>query len=198
MDAGVDIVQLREGDLDAGLLYELASGLVSLARGSRTRVLVNDRVDVAIAAGAGGVHLKAASIATAAVRRIAPAGFLIGRSVHDADEAARESQAADYLLAGTVWPTRSKPAGHRTLGADGLAAIVRAARVPVLAIGGIGVERLPEVARAGAAGVAAIGLFIPADTSADTPGTGGVRSLHDLALRVRQAFDEAVPPTRQT
>ena len=90
----------------------------------------------------------------------------------------------DYLVAGTVWATVSKPADHRLLGIDGLAAIVRAAAVPVLAIGGVTLDRLPELTARGAAGFAAIGMFIREGTSADKPEECRAMPLHDLARRV--------------
>ena len=96
------------------------------------------------------------------VRAIAPPDFLIGASVRDAAEAAAAGAACDYLVAGTVFPTPSKAGMTTFLGLDGLTAIARAAAVPVLAIGGMTVERAGEVATAGAAGLAAIGLFADA------------------------------------
>jgi thiamine-phosphate diphosphorylase len=157
--AGIDLIQVRERDLDARPLAALVTRVLEAAQGSpRTRVVVNDRLDVALACGAHGVHLRADSIPPAAARRIAPEGFVVGRSVHDAAEALRAGQ-ADYLLAGTVFPTASKPSATSWLGVEGLRAIVRAVPVPVLAIGGVTLDRMDEIARAGAAGIAAIGLF---------------------------------------
>jgi thiamine-phosphate pyrophosphorylase len=158
VEAGIDLIQIRERDLEAIDLASLVSAAVAAARGSRTRVVVNDRLDVAIACGAAGVHLRSDSFAIAEARRIAPKGFLVGRSVHRPEEAAAAAD-ADYLIAGAVFPTTSKPDGSQWLGCDGLAAIVRATTVPVLAIGGIDVHRAADVAIAGAAGVAAIGCF---------------------------------------
>jgi thiamine-phosphate diphosphorylase len=158
--AGVDLVQIRERDLDAGRLLALAVQAVVLARGTPTRVVVNDRVDVALAAGADGVHLRSDSFGAEAVRRIAPPGFLVGRSVHSVDEAATSSADVDYLIAGTVFASASKTGGAvAPLNESGLAAIVSAAHVPVIAIGGITLESIPRVAAAGAAGFAAIGAF---------------------------------------
>ena len=156
--AGVDLLSVRERDLDGAPLAALVAEAVEIARGTTTRVTVNDRLDVAIAAGAAGVHLRADSMPVAAARRIAPEGFLIGRSVHAPDEAAANGD-ADYLIAGTVFASVSKP-GVESLGETGLAAIVRASRVPVLAIGGVTLETMPQIAAAGAAGFAAIGLFV--------------------------------------
>ena len=157
--AGVDLLQIRERDLDAGRLLAIAVQAVVLARGTPTRVVVNDRVDVALAAGADGVHLRSDSFSADAVRRIAPPGFLVGRSVHSVDEAARSSADVDYLIAGTVFASASKTGGVEPLAESGLAAIVSAAHVPVIAIGGITLETIPRVAAAGAAGFAAIGAF---------------------------------------
>jgi thiamine-phosphate diphosphorylase len=159
VDAGVDLLQVRERDLEAAELARLVTGLLLVARGTTTRVIVNDRLDVALACGAGGVHLRGDSIGVAAARRMAPAGFLIGRSVHHVDELA-DAAGADYVIAGSVFASESKPLAAEWLGAAGLQAMVRAARMPVLAIGGITGERLDDIAAAGAAGFAAIGLFM--------------------------------------
>jgi thiamine-phosphate pyrophosphorylase len=169
IEAGIDVVQVRERDLESGALAALVSELVALAAaipGSATRILVNDRLDVALAAGAAGVHLRSDSMSPAAVRSMVPAGFVIGCSVHSPAEAAAIGAGADYLIAGTVWASDSKAGGHPVLGTGGLAAVVAAARVPVLAIGGVTVDRVGEVAAAGAAGIAAIGLFTGVPLSA--------------------------------
>ncbi len=168
VDAGVDLLQIRERDLDAAPLLDLAGAIVEIARGSGTDVVVNDRLDVAIAAGAAGVHLRADSLGPAAARAMAPTGFLIGRSVHEASEAREQGSAVEYLIAGTVFATPSKPAESRLLLCQGLEEIVGAVRVPVLAIGGVTMDRVPEVAAAGAAGVAGIRLFLNRGTSMRT------------------------------
>jgi len=156
--AGLDFIQVRERDLEAAALASLVEAVVAAVRGSRTRVLVNDRIDIALACGADGVHLRGDSIPATAVRRVAPPGFVISRAVHAAAEAPAPD--ADFLIAGTVFRTRSKDDAVPLLGLEGLAKIVAAARVPVLAIGGVTRERVADVLRTGAAGVAAIGMFI--------------------------------------
>jgi len=166
--ANIDLIQLRERDLEAADLAALGGDLVRLSRGSGTRVVVNDRVDVALACGADGVHLRHDSVPANALRAMAPDGFLVGRSVHGLAEAERAGP-VDYLIAGTVFPTPSKSAGTPILGLDGLAEIVQAVAVPVLAIGGIGRDQLDEVAATGAAGVAGIGLFIDWFDRQETP-----------------------------
>ena len=102
VEAGIDLIQLRERDLEARDLAALARELLAVTRSTPTRLLVNDRLDVALACGADGVHLRGDSIAVAAARRIPPDGFLIGRSVHSVDEAG-EAAGADYVIAGTVF-----------------------------------------------------------------------------------------------
>jgi thiamine-phosphate pyrophosphorylase len=156
--AGIDLIQVRERDMDAKPLAALVGAVLRAVRGTRARVLVNDRLDVALACGAHGVHLRSDSINPADARRIAPSGFLIGRSVHTVAQAG-DSTGADFLLAGTVFRTPSKPADTPLLGLEGLAAIVRAVSIPVLAIGGIAPGHFEAIARTGAAGIAAIGLF---------------------------------------
>jgi thiamine-phosphate pyrophosphorylase len=157
---GVDLVQVRERDLDARSLTRLVERCVAAAAGTRTRVLVNDRVDVALAAAAHGVHLRGDSMPAARVRAMAPRAFLVGRSVHSRDEAVRaEAEGGlDYLLFGTVFETVSKP-GIAAAGVTALADAAKATRLPVLAVGGITAARVAAVVEAGAAGFAAIGLF---------------------------------------
>jgi thiamine-phosphate diphosphorylase len=183
--AGVDIIHIRERDLDGGELAALTAGVVGATRGSATRVVVNDRVDVAIACGADGVQLRGDSMPAARIRTMAPDGFLIGCSVHGADEAVAAARAADYLIAGTVFPTASKSGLTGFLGLEGLAAIARAVSVPVLAIGGMSVARAAGVAAAGAGGLAAISLF--ADPN---------RPIKDVVRTIRERFnisDDFVP-----
>jgi thiamine-phosphate pyrophosphorylase len=183
--AGVDLVQVRELDLDASSLVALVERVLRAVHGTTARVLVNDRLDVALAAGAHGVHLRGDSYPAARVRAQAPRGFLIGRSVHAADEAAAvaDDGGADFLVFGTVFHSASKPPGHRPSGLDALARVVdRAAGLPVLAIGGVTIGSMPLIAAAGAAGAAAIGLFQPAEP-------GARRGLADTVAGLRQAFD---------
>jgi thiamine-phosphate pyrophosphorylase len=177
--AGVDLVQIREGDLEARSLAALVAAAVKATRGSRTRIIVNDRLDVALACGADGVHLRSDSIPPAAARALAPKPFLVGRSVHDADEAQAAEPSVDFLIAGTVFQTSSKPAGHGLLGLEGLRALCGGVSVPVLAIGGITAERVDAVAAAGAAGIAGIGWF------------DGSEPLDAIVDAVRRRFDRA-------
>jgi thiamine-phosphate pyrophosphorylase len=169
IEAGVDWVQIREKDLKARDLLAVARAAVAMARNAsraqRARVLVNDRLDVALAAGADGVHLGHESLAAREVVRWcragnAPAEFLIGVSCHDANEA-REAQsaAASYIFFGPVFATPSKESFGPPQGATKLGEVCRAVRLPVIAIGGVNKENAAECLREGAAGIAAIRLF---------------------------------------
>jgi thiamine-phosphate diphosphorylase len=185
-EAGVDLLQIREPDLSAVETIDLIRDVRSRLGEASARLVVNDRVDVALAAEADGVHLKSDSIPTALVRRHVPAAFLVGRSVHAIDEArAAADEGADYVIFGTVFPSGSKPRGHRTAGLEALAAVSQAVGIPVLAIGGISLNTVAAAAEAGAAGVAAIGLFFDAvGPMADLRGR-----LVQTVAGLRRAFD---------
>ena len=162
--AGVTLVQVREQDMEARDLSRLVARCVTAVRNTRTRILVNDRLDVALTSGAHGVHLRGDSIPASRARALAPIGFLIGRSVHTVAEAvtAHAEGGLDYLLFGTVFATASKP-GQPPAGVQALADVVRATPVPVLAIGGITSETVPQLKETGCAGFAAIGWFANED-----------------------------------
>jgi thiamine-phosphate diphosphorylase len=183
VEARIDCIIVRERDLEAHDLADLTIAIVGLTRGTSTRVVVNDRVDVALASGADGVHLRGDSMAPDVVRRMTPKEFLIGRSVHTASEAASVT-GVDYFIAGTVWTSASKNERHPLLGLDGFSAVVRASRVPVLAIGGVTIDRVGEIANAGGAGIAAIGLFM-----GDTSDECRVVQLNAIATEARSKFD---------
>ena len=161
--AGIHLVQVRERDLEGGALLELVRRCVEAVRGTSTRVLVNDRLDVALAAGAHGVHLRGDSMPAHRVRAMASSGFLVGRSVHAPEEATQADAGGglDYLIFGPVFSTASKP-GMAPAGLDMLAAVAAATALPVLAVGGVTPAAAPLVAAAGAAGWAAIGVFAAA------------------------------------
>jgi thiamine-phosphate pyrophosphorylase len=165
--AGIDLIQIRERDLEAADLAALVADVVAVTRESRTRVVVNDRLDVALACRADGVHLRGDSYAVKDARRLIQPPLLVGRSVRTVEGAALAA-GADYVIAGTVFPSASKPDAPpaQLLGLDGLRKIVHASAMPVLAIGGITPDRIDEVLAAGADGIAAIGLFIDSLKSA--------------------------------
>jgi thiamine-phosphate pyrophosphorylase len=156
--AGVDAVQLREKDLDDRALYGLARRARS-ALPPATLLLVNGRLDVALAAGADGVHLPADGVPLAALRARFGPRVLLGCSTHRlAEVAAARRDGADYVTFGPVYPT---PGKERFGPPAGVAALARAAalEIPVYALGGVTLERFGEVSSAGAAGVAGIRLF---------------------------------------
>ncbi len=160
--AGVDVIQVRERDLPDRQLTALVREIAAVSSGTKTRVVVNDRVDIAIVAGAAGVHLRGDSAPASRVRVLAPEGFLIGRSVHGLAEvdAAVAGGGCDYLLFGTVFPSEGKPDGHPVTGLDELAQACARAPLPVIAIGGMTEARADAVRQAGAAGFAAVGMFM--------------------------------------
>jgi thiamine-phosphate diphosphorylase len=186
VQAGISILQIREPDLDGGPLERLVRDCLDIAQGSATRVVVNDRLDVALGSGAHGVHLRSDSVDPARGREIAPEEFVIGRSVHVEDQSRLSSlsQASDYFVFGTVFETGSKP-GNPAAGVQALRRAVRGATAPVLAIGGVTVDRLSEIVRAGAAGFAAVGMFL------DLAGPAFARKrVKDEIARARRSFAE--------
>ena len=156
---GVDWVQLREKTGPAVGLYETAERVIPSARQSGAGVLVNDRIDVALATGADGVHLAAKSLPPRVARGLV-GDRLLGASVHGLPEA-REAMAAgvDYVTFGHVYPTSSKP-GLPPRGVLELAEIVESVEVPVLAIGGIEPSNVREVLGTGCAGIAVISSIL--------------------------------------
>jgi len=158
--AGVEWIQIREKDLSARELFDLTALVLELPNPQQSKILVNTRVDVALAAGANGAHLPGRSPAPQRWRACSPKGFLIGVSCHTLDEVrAAEQEGADYVMFGPVFAPRSKVTALEPRGLKGLAEAVRAVRIPVLALGGITHENTQDCMRAGAAGVAAISLF---------------------------------------
>lgn len=165
IEAGVELIQIRNRALGTRGLLRLTEAAVARASGSASRVVVNDRLDVALAAGAAGVHLGQHSMPARRVRAIAPPGFLVGVSCHSIEEAANaESAGADYLLLGPVFETPSKLAYGPPLGLEKFGEIASQIRTPILALGGVTPDRVKACADAGAAGIAAIRMFEEADS----------------------------------
>jgi thiamine-phosphate pyrophosphorylase len=176
--AGLPAVQAREKDLAAAELAELCRRLRDLTRAHGARLIVNDRVDVALAVGADGVQRTHASLPVDHIRSIAGRRLAIGASVHSLEDAVdAELRGADWLVFGPVYDTPSKRRWGPPQGLERLARVTAAVRIPVIAIGGITPARVAAVRRAGAAGVAAIAALL--DT--DSPGDATKRFLEALA-----------------
>jgi thiamine-phosphate pyrophosphorylase len=147
------------------VLYELATRAAAITRGSNTRLLVNDRFDIARAAAADGVHLTTRSLPTELVRSTCGEDFLIGVSSHSLDEALEaRAEGADFVVFGPVFETPSKQLYGEPQGLEKLREVTSALRgFPVVAIGGIDLDNAAECFRAGASGIAAIRLFADTD-----------------------------------
>ena len=188
--AGVDWVQLREKHLEGGQLLEFARRIVDLAAESAAetnrpaRIIINDRLDVALAAAADGVHLGRESAPAREIVRWcragnAPDGFVVGVSCHSVEDAREaENAKADYIFFGPVFDTPSKRAFGTPQGLEKLAEVCRAVAMPVIAIGGVNQENAAPCICAGAAGIAAIRMF---QESPDAKAvTESVASIHCL------------------
>jgi len=182
--AGVDWVQIREKDLPARELLALVWDAVALAS---IRVIVNDRLDVALAAGAAGVHLGHASVPAREVVRWcragnAPADFLVGVSCHSLEGAQEaESAGASYTYFGPIYETPSKTPFGKPHGVEELAQVAKAVRIPVIAIGGVNESNAAECIRAGATGVAAIRMIQDASHSGDAAALKkAIEAIHQL------------------
>jgi thiamine-phosphate pyrophosphorylase len=178
--AQIDLLQIREKNLSAGVLYQLATSASAITRGTSTKLLVNDRSDIAVDAGADGVHLTTQSMPAEVVRQTFGPNLLIGVSTHSTKEAATASvSGADFVVFGPIFETVSKCQYGEPLGLTSLNRVTQElGSFPVLALGGITVDKVAECIRAGARGIAAI------------------RMLNDLSLlghvvnEIRSRFDE--------
>lgn len=155
VEAGIEMVQIREKRLPSRFLFEMVRDAAALTAGSSTNLLINERFDIAITAGADGVHLTSTSMPVDRVRSMVPQGFIIGVSAHSLAEiiAARDA-GADYAMIGPVFAT---PGKGEPLGLDSFRSVCRSVSpFPVVAVGGIDALNEADVIAAGAGGVAAI------------------------------------------
>jgi thiamine-phosphate pyrophosphorylase len=158
---GADVIQLRDKHCGCHELVSLGRALRALTKRTSTLFIVNDRLDVALACGADGVHLGQDDMCASVARQIAPAGFIIGVSVGTVDEAVRaELEGADYIAVSPVFSTASKGDAGPGHGLDALRKIRNTVTIPVIAIGGIGKENVQDVIAAGADGVAVISAVV--------------------------------------
>ncbi len=181
---GVTCVQLRAkhlSDIDA---LDLATPLAELCRRHGVPFLVNDRLDVALAVRADGLHVGLSDLPIVVVRRLGGERFLIGWSPGTEGQAARSTaEGADYVGLGPVFPTGSKADASAAIGLDGLAARARVAGVPTVGIGGISVGSAASVIDAGADGVAVISAILRSDDCQAS--ASGLKAVVDQALRNR-------------
>ena len=172
LEAGADLVQIREKDLSSRELYELVRDVLGFKNPAGTRILINERVDVALAAGAAGVHLPSRAVPPSRIRLVTPPDFLIGVSCHSVEEVRRaEAEGAGYVVFGPIFPTTSKINYGPPQGLAALARACRAVRIPVLALGGVTLDNAAQCMDNGTAGIAGISLFqqsanLPADVAA--------------------------------
>lgn len=160
---GATALQLRDKNVDGGELFAEARRILCLCRERGVPLFVNDRLDIALACGADGVHLGQSDLPVAEARRLAPRPFIIGasaRTPEDADRAVRDG--ADYLGVGAIFPTGSKD-DAQVIGLEGLRAVVRSVSIPVVAIGGISLNNLEKVLSCGGDGVAVISAAVQGD-----------------------------------
>ena len=160
---------MRAKDLTDREVLALTTAIVELARPAGTLVIVDDRLDVALAAGADGVHLGATDLPVAVVRRVVPAGFVVGATVRSPDMArAAEDAGATYLGVGPAHATTTKAGLPEPLGPPGIRAVTAATGLPVIAIGGVTPELVPDLRAAGAHGVAVVAALSEAADPAAT------------------------------
>lgn len=165
LQAGVRMIQLREKDLSAAELFPLAKELRALTHRYQSLLLINDRVDIAQAVNADGVHLGHHSLPIEVVRQSLGAKFLIGASTHSPSEVERcRQQGADFVTYGPIYYTPSKSAYGKPVGVESLQEICKKTPLPVYALGGIKIENAQETLKAGAVGIAAISALLSSDS----------------------------------
>jgi len=180
---GATMVQLREKDLDTRELLELGAALLAHLRPLGVPLIVDDRVDVALALGADGVHLGRKDLPVGVARRIMGDKYVIGATASTPEEArASEAAGADYLGVGAIFPTATKRDHSPVIGFDGLAKVCRAVSIPCVAISGIARENAAHAIGAGAAGVAVVSAILAA------PDVG--RAARELRREIDRAIDE--------
>ena len=173
VDAGIELIQLREKDLTARVLFELTERVVEITRGTSTRVLVNDRADVAAGAGADGVHLTTRSLSADVIRKSFGDDFLIGVSTHSIAEAtAARDDGANFAVFGPVFETATKMEYGPPRGVEALAEVCQALTpFPILALGGISIQNASDCLQRGASGIAGISLFSDVSTMKQSAAT---------------------------
>ncbi len=167
--AGVDIIQIREKDLSAKKLADFVTKLTSLTSSTtKTSILVNDRLDIALSCGATGVHLPSNSFPIKDVRKLVGNKFIISQSTHSIEEAKLAAdQGADFILFSPIFNTPSKQTFGKPLGLELLKQAINVVNCPIIALGGISRQNASSVLECGVAGLAAIRLFIETSNLAE-------------------------------
>jgi thiamine-phosphate diphosphorylase len=179
---GVTMVQLREKDAPTGEFYRIAREVQAVTRRHHVPLVINDRLDIALAVGAEGLHLGQSDLPLPAARRLAKDRLFIGLSASTVEEALRaQEEGADYLGVGPVYPTGSKADAGEAVGTVRLAKICAAVRLPVVAIGGVNAGNAAEVMESGAAGIAVISGIL------SQPGIG------EAARNLRRILNGCIP-----
>jgi thiamine-phosphate pyrophosphorylase len=161
IEGGVTMVQIREKEASGGEFFAIAREVLALTRSRGLPLIINDRLDIALAVGADGVHLGQSDLPCREARRVAGKDMIIGVSAHTHEEAlAAWKDGADYIGAGAVFPTGSKADVGAVIGIDGIRAVASAVKIPVIGIGGINPQNAALVMAAGAAGVAVISAIL--------------------------------------
>lgn len=178
---GADVIQLRDKSLSGRDLYALALDMGAMVRASRATFIINDRLDIAQAAGADGVHLGQSDLPVAAARSLAPPSFIVGASVGSVEEAvAAERDGADYIALSPVFSTPTKDDAGPGHGLEVLSEIRAAVGIPVIAIGGVNSANIKDVVAAGADGVAVISAVLGAEDV-----EAAARSIRELVLHAK-------------
>jgi len=155
LEGGAKVIQLRDKVKTDREMFTIAREMAKLCHAYDAYLIVDDRVDVALASGADGVHLGPEDLPVYEVRKIVPENFIIGATVHSVEEALRaQEEGADYVGAGSVFPTSTKGREITLIGLSGVKEIASSINIPVVAIGGIRIENLKDLFQAGASGVA--------------------------------------------
>jgi thiamine-phosphate pyrophosphorylase len=157
-EGGIDAIQIREKTMEGDKLFDLASRLLPIAIAHHVTLLINDRIDIAIACGLTGVHLPERGLSPRIAKQLQPS-LLVGCSVHSLERALqKEAEGADYLLFGPVFTTSSKP-GLIPKGLESLRIVASSVRIPVMALGGVTVSKIASCIEAGAKGIAGISCY---------------------------------------
>ena len=169
LEAGATVIQLREKDLPVRELLDMAVWMRELTKGYGAKLIINDRVDVALSVKADGVHLGRNSIPAYAVRKISGDKLMIGVSTHSIEEALEaERDGADFITLGPIYPTPSKMKYGNPLGPDIIRKVKTVISIPVFAIGGITLDRVKEAREAGADGIAVVSAILKAENIRET------------------------------